>query len=167
VTSSNASDTVTSAEDSAVLGLANALLPGGQGFPAAGSTGMGDLLLARLRGADPAPPGKIAAALGARGYLPDQETGWRDAAARLEAVEPKLFDELRKYAYLTYYEQPSVIDAIRSLGFRYNDSPLPDGYPDEPFDPDRDAPRHGRGRWIRTEDVKRVDLSRLGLEGTR
>ncbi len=154
-------------EDRAVLGLMNTVLPGGHGFPAAASTGMGDLLVARLRRADPALPGKIAAALGADGRLPDQETHWCDAAARLEAVEPKLFDEFRKYAYLTYYEQPSVIDAIRKLGFRYNDSPLPDGYPDEPFDPERDAPRHGRGAWIRTEDVKRVDLSRLGLEGTR
>jgi hypothetical protein len=53
VTSSNASVTVTSEEDSAVLGLTNALLPGGQGFPAANSTGMGDLLLTGLRGVDP------------------------------------------------------------------------------------------------------------------
>lgn len=154
-------------EDRAVLGLMDALLPGGAGFPSAGATGMGGVLLARLRTADAALPARVAGALRARGDLPGDAAQWCEAARQLEAVEPKLFGEVRKYAYLTYYEQPAVIAAIRSLGFRYNDSPLPDGYPGEPFVPEHDAPRHGRGRWIATGDVKRLDLSRIGLEETR
>ena len=142
-------------------GLIDTLLPGGHGFPAAGATGMAGLLAARLHATDPALMGRLAEGLGA---LPDGAEGWQDAVARLEASEPKLFDEVRKYAYLTYYEQPGVIAAIRALGIRYNDAPLPEGYPAEPFDTATDAPRHARGRWIATEQVQPVDVSRLGLE---
>ncbi|MGH7154154.1 MAG: hypothetical protein ACREF3_09495, partial [Acetobacteraceae bacterium] len=53
------------------------------------------------------------------------------------------------------------IEAIRATGLRYNDKPLPDGYPVEPFNVEQDAPRHNRGRWVRAEDVTRVDLSGL------
>lgn len=157
---------MTQDEDDVVLALMETLLPGGPGFPPARDAGMGAALLDRLRQADAAIPARLAAVVAARGGVPADAGGRQDLAARLEAVEPKLFDELRKYAYLTYYEQPAVIAAIRGLGFRYNDRPLPAGYPDEPFDPARDAPRHGRGRWLRTEEVRRVDLSGLGLEAT-
>ncbi len=78
-------------------------------------------------------------------------------------MEPKLFEDLRKYAYLTYYEQPKSVAAIRALGLLYNTSPLPQGYPLEPFSAEQDAPRHQRGRWIATADVKRVDISQLDL----
>ncbi len=152
---------MTPADDTLLQGLIDTLLPGGHGFPAASATGMAGLLAARLHAADPALLGRIAEGLGA---LPDGPDGWHDAVARLEASEPKLFDEVRKYAYLTYYEQPGVTAAIRALGLRYNDAPLPEGYPAEPFDAGLDAPRHARGRWVATEQVQRVDVSRLGLE---
>ena len=145
-------------------GLIDTLLPGGQGFPGAGATGMAGLLAVRLHAADPALLERLAACLGA---LPDGAEGWHGAVTRLEASEPKLFDEVRKYAYLTYYEQPAVIAAIRALGLRYNDAPLPEGYPAEPFDAALDAPRHARGRWIATEQVQPVDVSRLGLENAQ
>lgn len=145
-------------------GLVDALLPGGNGFPAASATGMTGLLVARLLAADATLLDRVAECLHAQGALPDGTERWHDAAARLEADEPKLFEELRKYAYLTYYEQPGTIAAIRALGLRYNDAPLPDGYPAERFDPSTDAPRHTRGRWIATGQIQRVDLSRLGLE---
>ncbi len=160
-------------EDEAVLNLMGCLLPGGAGFPAARGTGMAPLLLWRLRQADPALPAGIAAALSAalaaaasaqEGAAPQGPAAWTEAASRLEAVEPRLFSDFRKYAYLTYYEQPAVIEAIRALGHPYNDSPLPDGYPDEAFDPMRDAPRHGRGRWTDIGDVRRANLSALDRE---
>lgn len=154
-------------DDELLQGLIDTLLPGGYGFPAASATGMAGLLAARLHAADPTLLGCLAAGLCVQGALPNGPEGWRDATAQLEASEPKLFDELRKYAYLTYYEQPGAVAAIRALGFRYNDAPLPEGYPAEPFDAVSDAPRHTRGRWIATEQVQRVDASRLGLENTR
>ena len=148
-------------------GLIDTLLPGGHGFPAASATGIAGQLAARLHAADAAMLGRLAESLHAQGALPGDAEAWHGAVTRLEAGEPKLFDELRKYAYLTYYEQPGVVAAIRALGFRYNDAPLPEGYPAEPFDAAADAPRHARGRWIATEQVQPVDVSRLGLEETR
>ncbi len=146
-------------EEKVLSGLVDALLPGGAGFPAASATGMIRLLATRLCLVDVNLLERLAAVFAARGGLPLDQTGWRDATSRLEVLEPKLFDELRKYTYLTYYEQPPVIAAIRALGFHYNDAPLPAGYPDEPFENARDAPRHRRGRWIPTNAVRRVDLS--------
>ncbi len=151
-------------EDAVVMHLMDCVLPGGAGFPSARSTGMTGLLAHRLRQADPALPGRLLAAVVALGAMPGP-AAWIEAAARIEALDPKLFSEFRKYAYLTYYEQPAVVDAIRALGFRYNASPLPDGYPEETFDPARDAPRHARGRWIDTGDVRPVDLTSLDLAG--
>jgi hypothetical protein len=153
--------------DTALDLLLDTLLPGGEGFPSAGSTGMAPVLAARLRQADATLPGRLVAALGAQPGVPGDAAACREAASRLEALEPDLFGEIRKYAYLTYYEQAAVIAAIRALGFRYNESPLPQGYPDEPFAAARDAPRHERGRWIATDAVRRVELSGLGLEETR
>jgi hypothetical protein len=154
-------------EEKVLSGLVDALLPGGAGFPVASATGMIRQLATRLCLVDANLLMHLAAVLVARGDLPLDESGWRDAASRLEALEPKIFDELRTYAYLTYYEQPPVIEAIRALGLHYNDAPLPAGYPNESFERARDAPRHARGGWIPTDAVQRVDLTRLGLEKAR
>ncbi len=128
----------------------DALLPGGDGFPAASTLGCEAILLDRLRRADPA----LSARLPAIAADP----------ARLEVDDPAAFGTLRKQVYLTYYEQPAVTAAIRALGHPYNDSPLPGGYPAERFDPARDAPSHGRGRWVATDAVQPVDLAGLGLD---
>ena len=45
--------------------------------------------------------------------------------------------------------------------------PLPKGYDTGRFDPARDTPTHGRGHYVKTEDVKRVDLSGLDFPGRR
>ncbi len=154
-------------EAEAVLHLAATLLPGGAGFPAATATAAPDVLLRRLREADDAAPARLLAALADGRPLPDYPDAWVDAACRLEALEPALFTEFRKQAYLAYYEQPEVIAAIRGLGHPYNDAPLPDGYPAAPFDPAQDAPRHRRGRWVDTEDVRPVNLGGLALESLK
>lgn len=114
-----------------VAELVGALLPGGAGFPGGCATGMGAVLEGRL---DAAVLDRVLAA---------------GDAAGLEAGEPRVFAEVRKQAYLAYYEEPLVIAAIRALGHPYNDAPLPEGYPDDSVDP---APAHGRGRWIAVED---------------
>ena len=145
--------------DAVLLGLADTLLPGGAGFPPFSATQADAVLVGRV----PAELwSKLLAALGAP---PAGKAAWVAAAARIEALEPALFSEVRKQVYLAYYEQPGVITAIRALGHPYNDAPLPDGYPTEPFDPATDAPRHGRGRWTDTDAVHPVDLT--GLEHLR
>lgn len=148
----------------AVLRLAETLLPGGAGFPSFAATNSGEVMLRRLR---TELPEQLVATLRARGAPPATVSEWTETASHLEAIEPALFTEFRKQAYLAYYEQPPVIAAIRTLGHPYNDAPLPDGYPTEPFDAARDAPRHGRGRWIDTDDVRQADLTALDLECLR
>ena len=151
-------------ETEALLRLAETLLPGGAGFPAFSATGAGLLLPGRLPDGVPA---RLLAAVTRGATPPDSPAAWTDAASRLDAVEPEMFTELRRQAFLAYYEQPAVTAAIRSLGHPYNDAPLPAGYPTAPFDPARDTPRHARGRWIDTADVQPVDVAGLGLEPLR
>lgn len=145
-------------------GLFGTLLPGGSGFPSARDLGVTQVFAARLGHLKPDPVAAFSSFLQAHGGLPRDEMSWVDIVRSFEAVEPVLFGELRKYAYLTYYEQPATIDAIRALGFLYNHAPLPEGYADEPFNPDTDVPRHKRGHWIATDKVERVDLADLRLE---
>lgn len=151
-------------QSAAALRLAETLLPGGAGFPSFAATDGGEAMLRRLSAEL---LGQLLALICARGSTPATAPEWTETAARLEAVEPAVFTEFRKQAYLAYYEQPPVIAAIRALGHPYNDAPLPDGYPAEPFEAGRDAPRHERGRWIDTDDVRRVDLTALDLECLR
>jgi hypothetical protein len=51
------------------------------------------------------------------------------------------------------------------MGFIYNATPLPAGYDVGRFDPATDMPCHRRGRFVGTEEVKRVDLSQLDFLG--
>ena len=144
--------------------IADVLLPGDDSFPSASASGMAEMLLARLHDhpSSDLPERLLAAVVAAGGplaSLPPPECA--AVVARLEKSEPKLFDEIRKIIYITYYEQESVVAVIRALGTPYNISPLPDGYPSEAFDAAGDAPRHRRGHWIATDHVMRVDLSCL------
>lgn len=148
-----------------MMDFADVLLPGDDLFPSARGSGMALLLMARLEqeGLLERLESAVRAAGGPLGALGVEERS--AVAARVEAEQAKLFEDVLKAVYLTYYEQPAVIEAIRAIGFAYNVTPLPEGYPVEPFDADRDTPRHGRGRWIRVEDVVRVDLSGLDFLG--
>ncbi len=64
-------------EEAAALGVMDALLPGGCGFPKASETGMGAVLLDRLRRADATLPARLAAAVRAA----DEAFDPRDEAA--------------------------------------------------------------------------------------
>jgi hypothetical protein len=152
--------------------LADALLPGDELFPAATAVGVHELLASRLeqlRGA--LALGELAGAIsdagGPLGVLDD--AGRIAAVAKIERRYAALFDDVLRVAFLTYYEQPTVQDRIRALGFSYHAHPLPGGYGAEigRFDPALDAPTHGRGRYKRTEDVRRVSLDGLALFGER
>ncbi len=154
---------LTCEERHALDALMDTLLPGGGVFPPATATGMSALLLARLAASDPAMPAQLLAMADTGHGQPVDEAGWREVAYRIEVISPQLFDAFRKQVYLAYYEQPTVIAAIRALGIDYNDKPLPEGYPDARLVPELDTPSHRRGRWIPTNEVRRVDLSGLDL----
>jgi hypothetical protein len=152
--------------------LLDALLPGDELFPAATTVGVHELLASRLeqlRGPSALYElaGAISDAGGPLGVLDD--AGRTAAVAKIQRRYAALFDDVLRVAFLTYYEQPRVQDAIRALGFRYHAHPLPGGYAAQigRFDPAADAPTHGRGSYKRTEDVRRVSLDGLGLRGER
>ncbi len=86
---------------------------------------------------------------------------------RFEANEPTLFGWLRDAAYVTYYENPFVAEVINTKGHIYELRPHIKGYPVSRFDAERDTPRHGRGRYVPTEAVRRVDTTALDLASDR
>jgi hypothetical protein len=149
--------------------LVDLLVPGDGAFPAASEVGVQAKLADRLivlRGDGAV--AELMEALAARGdplAQLDEDAG-RAVLARLESELPDYFLQVRNIVYLSYYESPAVHEAIRAMGFIYNAIPLPRGYDVGKFDPATDLPRHRRGHFVATGDVKRVDLSKLDfLEG--
>ena len=53
------------------------------------------------------------------------------------------------------------VRAVAGLGQPYRAMPGKDGYLMAPFDLTRDRPTHGRGGYVRTDEVQRLDLSQL------
>jgi hypothetical protein len=145
--------------------LVDVLIPGGEGWPSASLAGTHGLLgfrLQEVRGEDAVHD--LARAVDACGgpLDPLDEAGRIAVVERLERERPDLFKLLRTATYLSYYESPAVIPAIQALGQPYRAMPGLEGYPQPPFERERDRPRHNRGSYIPTDAVRRVDVS--GLE---
>ncbi|MDQ0392912.1 hypothetical protein [Labrys monachus] len=146
------------------------LIPGDGDWPSAADVGVQAVLATRLfedlgRGQF----ARLAAALLAAGG-PLRGRGEDEQVAivrRFEAAEPALFGWVRDAAYIAYYENPFVAAAINAQGHPYDLRPHIKGYPVMPFDLERQTPRHGRGRYIATPDVRRVDTSTLDLDSER
>lgn len=146
------------------------LLPGDDVWPSGRTVGVQALLALRLleeRGTM-AFPTVMKALLGAGGPLAGLDDAARiEVVKRFEAAEPALFGWLRDAAYVAYYENPFVAEAINARGHVYELRPHVKGYPLPRFDLTRDTPRHGRGHYIPTDQVRRVDTSDLDLESNR
>ena len=85
----------------------------------------------------------------------------RAVVERLEREHGQLFALVRNTSYVAYYESPAVVRAVAALGQPYRAMPGKDGYPMAPFDLVRDRPTHGRGGYVRTDDVRQLDLGQL------
>lgn len=88
------------------------------------------------------------------------------ALEALEAGEPAQFLALWQLAVYGYYSRPEVVRAIQTdLGNEYHGAPLPHGYAHllTPWDATHplEMPRRPVGSYIPTDQVRRVDLSRL------
>jgi hypothetical protein len=148
--------------------LVDVLVPGDGAFPCASEVGVQAKLADRLtlmrdEGAVHALIEALAAAGGPLHRLADDDR--KAVLARVEREQPEAFLLIRNIVYLSYYESPAVHEAIRAMGFTYNTAPLPRGYDVGRFDPVADMPRHGRGRFLHTDEVKRVDLAQLDFLG--
>jgi len=81
--------------------------------------------------------------------------------ARVERDQPEFFDQLRSLVYYGYYSRPAVTEAIRvnlEAGHDYRGAPQPYGYVGTIEDWDLTALPRGRGRYIPTTQVKRVQV---------
>lgn len=147
-----------------VEALVGVLLPGDGDFPSGTEAGVQAKLAERLLLTSAAAGlERLIAGLGGLAEMPAADAG-AEMVRTFEQAEPVLFGEVRNIAYLTYYESPFVQEAIRALGFAYNAAPLPKGYGVGRFDEATDRPTHGRGHYVKTSEVRRVDLSGLDLE---
>ncbi len=150
--------------------LVEVLLPGDASWPSGRTVGVQSLLALRLleqRGK--AEFTRVTkAVLAAGGPLAGLDEAARIAlVARFEAEEPELFGWLRDVAYVTYYENPFVAEVINAKGHIYELRPHLKGYPVPGFDPERNTPRHGRGGYVPTEAVHRLDTAALDLASDR
>ena len=141
--------------------LVDVLIPGEGAWPSGSLAGVHGVLAMRLlelRGEDAVD--ELEAMLAAAGG----PLAGLDEEARVGVVEclereaPDRFALLRDTVYLAYYESPAVIRQIQALGQPYKAIPIIEGYEQAPFESERDRPRHNRGHWLGTEDVRRVDL---------
>jgi hypothetical protein len=150
--------------------LVEVLLPGDDAWPSGDAAGVQSILALRLleqRGkADFA---KVARAIVASGGpLAGLDEEARIAVVkRFETSEPALFGWIRDAAFIAYYENPFVAEVINAKGHIYELRPHIKGYPVPRFDIARNTPRHGRGRYVPTEAVRRVDTAGLDLESER
>ena len=144
--------------------LVDVLIPGEEEWPSASLAGVHGILGMRLLETmgDDALLRVEAALLASGGPLATlDEDGRVVVVTKLEALEPGLFTVIRTATYLAYYESPSVIPQVRASGQPYDPIPILKGYHLEPFDRERDRPRHNRGFFIPTDQVKPVDISNL------
>jgi hypothetical protein len=150
--------------------LVDVLVQGDDAFPPASAVGVqaklaDRLILMRGEGAVPALLEALAAAGGPLHRLDGD--GRLAVLTRMERERPDDFLLVRNIVYLSYYESPAVHAAIRAMGFTYHAIPLPEGYDVGRFDPTTETPRHGRGGFVPTDEVRRVDLSKLDFLGGR
>ncbi|MDX6748710.1 hypothetical protein SH611_02705 [Geminicoccaceae bacterium 1502E] len=137
--------------------MVDTLLPGDGIFPPASAAGTVDKLAQRLGG--PARAALLAAIEQCGGPLgPLDPEARRAVVERLERGHRGLFETVLRVAFLGYYGSEPVAAAMRAGGLDYRLTPQPEGYAMQPFDEERDRPRHPRGSYRRTEEVRRVEL---------
>jgi hypothetical protein len=162
---------MTPAASSALLAdLIDVLIPGDESWPPGRVVGVQAFVAIRLieeRG-KAAFPRLVTALIHAGGPFDGLDEPARiGVVERFEREEREMFGWLRDAAYIAYYENPFVAEVINAKGHRYELRPHVKGYPLPRFDLARHTPRHGRGRYIPTEQVRPVDTSKLDLENSR
>ncbi len=170
-TTPDVADGITPAASCALLAdLIEVLLPGDESWPSARAVGVQAFVAIRLleEHGKAAFPKLMSALLAAGGPFDGlDETARVEVVKNFEQREPELFGWLRDAAYVAYYENPFVAEVINAKGHRYELRPHVKGYPLPRFDPERHTPRHGRGRYTPTEQVRPVDTSKLDLKSNR
>lgn len=152
----------------------DALLPSEGSFPAPSECGVIDGFIRQRVASEEVEPGAFPS-INAEdlkcilGTIQEAES-MTEALRELESREPARFMALWQLAVYGYYSRPEVIQAIQTdLNNAYHGAPLPHGYAHvlTPWDATHplEMPRNPAGSYLGTDQVRRVDLSRLeGLE---
>ena len=101
-----------------------------------------------------------------QGFVDADASGRAQSLQALEDAEDPFFEQIRALVYYGYYSRPEVVLAIRRnvpAGKDYHGPPLPYGYIQslEPWDDTTLAQANENGSYLETEQVERVDLSKL------
>lgn len=149
---------------------ADAVIPGGDGFPAPSEVNIVGFFARYIAPAGQEPKwypflaeNDFRARLDALGEFFVNATCERrvETLRQLEADDNEFFTRLRDVVYYGYYSRPEVIRAINvnlDAGKDYRNSPQPFGYSDTMRDWDEDLLTRVKGNYIRTEDVRPLDL---------
>ncbi|MCB1970875.1 MAG: hypothetical protein H6851_13090 [Geminicoccaceae bacterium] len=154
----------------ALAALVDELLPGNDDWPSGSTVGVQHAIVERLAGREGDSGLEHLAHLldGIGAPFDGMDAQARIAAVRsLESGEPARFNWLRNAAFHAYYENPAIVALIDARGTPYRRRPHVQGYDLPKFDPATQTPTHGRGHWIRTGDVRRIDISKLDLDSER
>ena len=164
-----------SEKQAAILNAAaDEIIPPGEGFPAPSEVDVLDFI-----GRYTVPSGEEAihypfveeddfkAAVDALGeeFLSAHSAGRVKILERIETEDETFFTQLRNLVYYGYYARPEVTLAIQKnvpAGRDYHGPPQPYGYIRTIERWDESLYEHGRGSYIKTEDVERIDLSKVG-----
>lgn len=155
--------------------IADEMIPGGEGFPAPSAVGIAGYFARFVT-----PAGQEAkwfpffgetefkARLDAfgPGFAMASSAQRVEILYTMERDEAVLFSRLRDMVYLGYYSRPEVVHAINATleaGRDYKTSPQPYGYSENMLDWDKTLLGRVRGNYLRTEDVKPVNVEGLGL----
>lgn len=147
--------------------LVDELIPGDARWPAASEVGVHGVVMLRVFGGQSSPIlEQLSTSLDSNsdGFPGTASTERMAIVQRFSETHPALFDQVYTATVLAYYEMPAVIEAIQASGRPYSACPHQDGYDMPVFELERDTPRHGRGSYLRTEDVAPLDLSSLDLD---
>jgi hypothetical protein len=172
---------LTESERATLAAALDALLPPTGSFPAPSATGLIDDFIRRRVPATTETSGSLPYPRidsdGLRAIVATLATLVGDlgkmtaALTAFEQEQPAEFTALWRLAVYGYYSRPETIAAIqRDLAPHYHGAPLPLGYAHamaawDASDP-LQMPANPRGHYLRTEDVRRVDLSGItGNEG--
>lgn len=101
-----------------------------------------------------------------KAFLDADEASRTERLKELETGQTELFMKVVSLTYYGYYSRPEVVSVVRRHlpgGRDFHGPPQPYGYLDTILDWDQaPAPPKDRGSYTRTDEVSRLDLSRLG-----
>lgn len=130
----------------AVSVVVDALIPEGDGYPAASAAGVVRYLEERCSPEDAALLEELCVPAAAAADVTQHLT-------QLEESSPEQFTWLMQFTYHGYYSSNLVLATLNSKGYDYHGAPQPFGYR---VTADPPVPSERRGSYIKTNEVKHV-----------